>query len=232
MGRTVEPAPGFGDEVLEDFAAPSTRCVAGAELLLQELEDQDPDLEERCGLLADRYEVYALRIPGCPHLVMAVSMDTASPRPWRCFVHGLLSSRARPCEAGRKSTSNASTRAGSRPMAKKSFRSRVLDLRPDLAESRAAHETKRKLALALRALRKEKGLTQKDVETRSTLTQPMISRLEAPTGSLPNWDTVTRYVEACGGHMLVGFSARQFDERKFLKSDEEAGGKAISALAV
>lgn len=101
-------------------------------------------------------------------------------------------------------------------MPKKSFRSEVRNLRPDVVSDIQNNELKRKLALALRALRKEKGMTQKDVEANSDLTQPMISRLEAPSGSLPNWDTVTRYVAACGGHMLVGFSGTAFDEAAFL----------------
>jgi transcriptional regulator with XRE-family HTH domain len=101
-------------------------------------------------------------------------------------------------------------------MPKPSFRSDLHRLRPDVASDVQANEIKRKLALALRALRKQKGMTQKDVEANSDLTQPMISRLEAPTGSLPNWDTVMRYVAACGGHMLVGFSGTAFDEAAFL----------------
>lgn len=117
-------------------------------------------------------------------------------------------------------------------MAKASFRSRVLARRPDLEADGEGHELKRKLAMALRALRKEKGVTQKEIEQRSTLTQPMISRLESPRGSLPNWDTVMRYVEACGGHMLVGFAANEFDERSFVKSKEHAAQGVVSAVAV
>jgi transcriptional regulator with XRE-family HTH domain len=117
-------------------------------------------------------------------------------------------------------------------MAKKDFRSRVLEMRPDAAETRAADEMKRKLALALRALRKRQGLTQKDVETRSALSQPMISRLEAPTGPLPNWDTIRRYVEACGGHMLVGFGAQAFDERAFVTSGRRTTEEVVAAIAV
>lgn len=110
------------------------------------------------------------------------------------------------------------------------FRDRLRGLRPDIAERGQGHEFKRKLALALRALRKERGMTQKDVEGRSGLSQSMVSRLEAPTGSLPNWDTVMRYVAACDGHMLLGFSLERFDEATFLGRGEE--GSAISAVAV
>ena len=99
--RRVEPVSAFADEVLQDFMKPSTRCVTGAHFLLEELESQDPDLEERCGLLDDRHEVYALIIPRCSHLVLIVSLDTKQRRPWPCTVHGLVRSRKTPCDGGR-----------------------------------------------------------------------------------------------------------------------------------
>ena len=102
MPRAVEPVPKYRFEVLEDFEAPSTKCVTGADLLLEELEDHDPDPQERCGLLADRYELYALAVPNCAHLALVVSLDTAQHRPWPCILHGLLSRRGQPCETGRK----------------------------------------------------------------------------------------------------------------------------------
>jgi len=117
-------------------------------------------------------------------------------------------------------------------MPKKSFRSELRSRRPDIAEEIKGSELKRKLALALRALRKEKGLTQKDIEHRSKLSQPMISRLEAPTGSLPNCDTIMRYVDACGGHMLLGFSANEFDESDFVGASAEDQHEMVAAVAV
>lgn len=116
-------------------------------------------------------------------------------------------------------------------MTKKSFRSELHRLRPDASAEIKNNEQKRKLALALRSLRKEKGMTQKDIERKSTLTQPVISRLEAPTGSLPTWDTVIRYIEACNGHMLLGFSAHEFDEAAFVAS-QTSNGEPLVALAV
>ena len=101
MPRSVEPVPEFADEVLEEFRTPSTACVSGADFLLEELEEQDPDLSDRCGLLADRWEVYALSIPKCVHLMLLVSLDTRRKKPWPCVVHGLARSRMMPCEAGR-----------------------------------------------------------------------------------------------------------------------------------
>lgn len=116
-------------------------------------------------------------------------------------------------------------------MPKNSFRADLHALRPDVLDETRRNETKRKLAMALRALRKQKGMTQKDVERNSTLTQPMISRLEAPTGPLPNWETVMRYVEACDGHMLVGFSGQEFDEADYV-GDRSDGHDMVAAVAV
>lgn len=113
-----------------------------------------------------------------------------------------------------------------------SFRSDLRRRRPDMAEDIRGNELKRKLALALRALRKKKGLTQKEVEHRSNLSQSVISRLEAPTGSLPNWDTIMRYVKACGGHMLLGFSVNEFDEDDFVGASAEDQHDMISAVTV
>jgi transcriptional regulator with XRE-family HTH domain len=118
-------------------------------------------------------------------------------------------------------------------MKQSTLRSRLRDARPDIAERASGNEMKRKLALALRALRKSRGMTQRDVEARSGMTQSMISRLEAPAGALPNWETVLRYVEACDGHMLLGFSLDAFDEAKVVGHEAGEGGRVnlVSAVA-
>ncbi len=117
-------------------------------------------------------------------------------------------------------------------MAEKSFRKRLHALRPDMRDELESNALKRRLALALRALRKAKGMTQKDVERNSTLSQPAISRLEAPTGSLPTWETVMRYVAACGGHMVVGFSEHALDEDAFVAARRNSEDEVVSAVAV
>lgn len=75
--------------------------------------------------------------------------------------------------------------------------------RPEIAESLRDNAVKAKLALDLRRLRKQFGLTQKDVSKISGLTQPMVSRLESPTGNMPNSLTLLRYIKACGGHLAI-----------------------------
>ena len=97
-------------------------------------------------------------------------------------------------------------------LAARPFRDTLLETFPELRERVEAQGPKRRLALALRALRTAQGLTQKEIEARSGLSQPVVSRLEAPTGSLPNWETVRRYVAACGGHMTLSFTAGEADE--------------------
>lgn len=117
-------------------------------------------------------------------------------------------------------------------MTKGSFKDRIIAARPDAGEALARNALKADLALALRSLRKSRGLTQADVERRSTLSQPAISRLEAPTGSLPTWETVMRYVAACGGHMLVGFSADRIDPKGLVGAEGADRTGMISAVAV
>ena len=102
MKRPVEPVAAYLAEVLADFDAPSTQCMMGVDLLLEELELSNPDLDERCGLLADRHEVYAIEIPRCAHLMLAVSREIAADIPWPCTVHGLVRTKEHPCEAARR----------------------------------------------------------------------------------------------------------------------------------
>lgn len=95
MSRTVSAPAGFEEEVLADFRNASVECVAGVDFLLEELATQDPDPDERCGLLALRHELYALRIPGCGRWRLLASIDRpAGP----CRVHGLAPALARPCD--------------------------------------------------------------------------------------------------------------------------------------
>ena len=102
MKRAVEPVAAYLAEVLAEFDAPSTQCMIGVDLLLEELELSDPDLTERCGLLAERYEVYAIEIPRCAHLRLAVSLEIKAQKPWPCTVHGLVRTKEHPCEAARR----------------------------------------------------------------------------------------------------------------------------------
>lgn len=76
---------------------------------------------------------------------------------------------------------------------------------PAGAELLDRNAAKANIARALRALRKARGLTQAEISEASGLTQPMISKLEAPVGSIPQLDSVMRYVTACNGHLNLDF---------------------------
>jgi hypothetical protein len=65
--------------------------------LIDELEAADPDLDERCGLLDMRHEVYAVRIPGCRRHRLVVSIDRD--RNDACVVHGVVPAAGRACNA-------------------------------------------------------------------------------------------------------------------------------------
>jgi DNA-binding phage protein len=84
-------------------------------------------------------------------------------------------------------------------MTKPAYARKYGALRPDVAKLILEDARKRAIALQLRALRKSRGMTQRDVERLSGLTQPAISRLESPSGALPHLETVERYVHACSG---------------------------------
>lgn len=62
---------------------------------------------------------------------------------------------------------------------------------------------KRDIALMLRALRKKAGLTQTELAVRTGLSQSHISKIEAPTGGLPEIESCARYVHGCGQSLLI-----------------------------
>lgn len=86
-----------------------------------------------------------------------------------------------------------------------SFLQELRDANPAGAELLDKSEAKANIARSLRAMRKARNMTQEEVSTASGLTQPLISRLEAPTGSMPDLNSVMRYVSACGGHLSMDF---------------------------
>lgn len=92
-------------------------------------------------------------------------------------------------------------RDASRP----SFLQELREANPAGAELLDKSEAKANIARSLRAMRKARNMTQEEVSTASGLTQPLISRLEAPTGPMPDLNSVMRYVSACGGHLSMDF---------------------------
>lgn len=85
------------------------------------------------------------------------------------------------------------------------IKSRLAEEDADLAREIAAEAPQRKLALALRSLRKRAGLTQAEVARVSGLAQPHISRLESATGPSPSPETLRRFAQACNARMEMTF---------------------------
>lgn len=83
------------------------------------------------------------------------------------------------------------------------------------------NKAKAEIAMTLRGMRKDMGLTQDELRQASEtlgrpLTQPMISRMESPLGPMPNLDSLARYMAACGGRMqLEFFYMPGGDQRRF-----------------
>ncbi|RJL06023.1 hypothetical protein D3P06_05015 [Paracoccus aestuarii] len=72
------------------------------------------------------------------------------------------------------------------------------------------HRAQADLALALRSMRKARGMGQTDLRRASEkhgrpLTQSVISALESPTAALPNVDGIVRYAAACGARVELSF---------------------------
>lgn len=75
----------------------------------------------------------------------------------------------------------------------------------ELAASYERNAPKRRLALALRSLRKEAGLTQAQVAAQSGLTQSHVSKMESATGPMPTTESLNRYADACGSDLFLSF---------------------------
>ncbi|SNR44422.1 hypothetical protein [Puniceibacterium sediminis] len=75
----VEPVPGYEDEVIVLFCGLPLKCADGFDSLLDVFAEREPGILYRCGLLADRYEVYAIDLPDCPELKMILSIDRREP---------------------------------------------------------------------------------------------------------------------------------------------------------
>lgn len=73
------------------------------------------------------------------------------------------------------------------------------------------HQAKADLAMALRSVRKAKGMTPADLRRASEdlgrpLTLSVISELESPTAALPSLESSVRYSAVCGAQVELSFS--------------------------
>jgi hypothetical protein len=100
--RRVAPPEGFAEEVFDTIRPLSLNCREGAVLVAEGLRRAGADADERCGLLADRHEVFALRIPRCAGRRLAASFDLgARPGPAPVTIHGAVPARGA-CAAARR----------------------------------------------------------------------------------------------------------------------------------
>lgn len=80
------------------------------------------------------------------------------------------------------------------------------------------HRTKADLALALRSVRKSKGMTPADLRRASAdlgrpLTASMVATLESPVAALPTLEHIVRYAAACGAQVELFFVFGENDGR-------------------
>lgn len=99
--RGMASPDGFEDEFRSSWMALSDDCVEALLMILEEMEGDDPDVDERCGLLEDRHEVYARRLPGCASHRLVVSLDLSGAAPHPMALHAAVPSQPTPCAAAR-----------------------------------------------------------------------------------------------------------------------------------
>ena len=69
---------------------------------------------------------------------------------------------------------------------------------PALAEAWEAGEPRRRLSMALVAMRKSAGLTQRGLAAITGWKQPQVARMESATGPWPSREALHDYAGACG----------------------------------
>jgi hypothetical protein len=103
QNRRVIAPNGFVDDLLDSIRQLSNTCKENVLMLEEELVFNDPYLTERCGLLADRFEVFAMTIPSCRGHAFVVSIDLKGENPPPVMMHGVLSSVGK-CDHARRLT--------------------------------------------------------------------------------------------------------------------------------
>lgn len=100
MQRPVETIRTYHAEFMSSIRSLSDDCIEAALMVMRELEAHDPDPDERCGLLSDRFEVYAIAMPGCPSHRLLAAIDLKGASAHRATLHGVLPARPAPCRDG------------------------------------------------------------------------------------------------------------------------------------
>lgn len=103
QNRRVDAPDGYVDDLLDSIRQLSVTCQQNVLMLEEELVINDPYLSERCGLLDDRFEVFAMTIPKCRGYMFAVSIDLKEKSPPPAMMHGVISSTGK-CDTAKRLT--------------------------------------------------------------------------------------------------------------------------------
>jgi transcriptional regulator with XRE-family HTH domain len=93
------------------------------------------------------------------------------------------------------------------------LREQLASERPDIREALERTKFNRALATALVAMRKRRGIGQKELADIADWDKSFVSRLESANGGLPKLDTLMRYAEICGAKLQLRFSGQDIEER-------------------
>jgi transcriptional regulator with XRE-family HTH domain len=99
---------------------------------------------------------------------------------------------------------------------------------PKLAQSWRDHESRRKLSSILLAMRKESGLTQRQLADKLNWKQPQVARLESATGPWPNRENLRAYTEACGRTVGLVFAHPEGRKKVHIDGTVAFGGPSSS----
>jgi transcriptional regulator with XRE-family HTH domain len=83
----------------------------------------------------------------------------------------------------------------------------LLQADPEFRKLWEASAPKRAIATALVRMRKEAGRSQSEVAKKAGWDKAFVSRLEGPTGPMPDTTTLIRYADACNHAMGVVFAS-------------------------
>lgn len=95
----VKPVHGFQDILLEEVRELPLDCAHGIVKMFDHLEDNDPALRDRCGRIADRFELFAIPVPDCAARKAIVTIDDRDKSRPRA-VHGSVLANPFACKTG------------------------------------------------------------------------------------------------------------------------------------
>lgn len=108
--RDVRFPEGQKDAVVKSIARAGADAIDACFMLVDELRTGDPDLSERCGAIDERYEVFAIRVPGVDSLRLVAAISMAGDH--AVIAGGMLVGFLTPAELGRRATDFAGSCLG------------------------------------------------------------------------------------------------------------------------